>query len=109
MKDVLARARGVFTLDNDGNPVAKDSEGKVILGADGVKPLAVKEWSHSLVEEAPYLFEGSSGGGANGSDGSDNHSNDATIINSDDQDGINNSIEAIAKGEVKLTPLVQQA
>jgi len=64
--DILARARGVFNLDDDGNPMALDKDGKPIYGKDGDNPITIKEWSEGLVNDAPFLFESSGGGGAPG-------------------------------------------
>lgn len=62
--DVLLRAKTVFSVQ-DGKPVAKDSDGKVIYGKDGTSTLAIGEWMGGLKEQAPHLFGQSSGSGAN--------------------------------------------
>lgn len=62
--DVTSRARALFTLA-DGKPVAQ-RDGQPVYGKDGFTPLSVEEWVESLTAEAPHLFEGSSGAGANG-------------------------------------------
>lgn len=61
--DVLLRARSVFTVEN-GELVAKDSEGKPLYGADG-KTLTVDAYVTQLGKTAPHLFKGSTGTGAN--------------------------------------------
>lgn len=101
MRDVLGRAREIFSLNDDGKPVPKNAEGNIILGEDGEKPMSIKEWAHSLVQDAPYLFEGSSGGGAPGGGVNDGGQNTSSV-NSSDQEGINNSIQEIAAGKVTI-------
>lgn len=61
--DVLLRAKTVFKIE-DGKPVAKDAQGKVIYGKDGASSLAISDWATSLKESAPHLFMSSTGGGA---------------------------------------------
>lgn len=65
MDDILLRARTVYTMEN-GVPVPKTAEGKVIYGKDGSTPMPMNEWVLSLKKAAPHLFAGSSGSGANG-------------------------------------------
>jgi hypothetical protein len=66
VEDALGRARRVFTLDEDGRPVARDAEGAVVPGADGEHPLAPAEWLESMKEAAPHWWPPSSGAGAPG-------------------------------------------
>ena len=66
MEDALARGRGVFVLDEDGAPVARDAEGKVVTGADGETPLTPAEWLESMRDAAPHWWPPSSGAGAPG-------------------------------------------
>ena len=61
MEDALARGRGVFVLDEDGAPVARDAEGKVVTGADGETPLTPAEWLESMRDAAPHWWPPSSG------------------------------------------------
>lgn len=61
--DVLLRAKTVFSVQ-DGKPVAKDSDGKVIYGKDGTNTLHIGEWIGGLKEQAPHLFGQSAGSGA---------------------------------------------
>lgn len=64
--DALARGRRVFTLDEDGRPVARDAEGAVVPGADGERPMTPAEWLDSMRESAPHWWPPSSGAGAPG-------------------------------------------
>jgi len=104
MKDVLARARSVFQLrEGEVTPIGPD--GTVLYGSDGKNPLSITEWCSSLAEEAPFLFEGSQGGGAGG-DGSQGHrggGQQGTVLSNDSQ-AISSNLEKIAKGEIKVTP-----
>ena len=68
LSDILARARGIFAVDDaDGSLVAKDGDA-TIYGADGATPMTPSEWLVSLKETAPYFFKRSAGGDANGND-----------------------------------------
>ena len=99
MKYVLSNGRSVWKLDETGNPVPYDSEGKVMYGKDADKQLTPQEWAQGLLLEAPYLFEGSAGGGGqgNGADGSGGR-----VIQADDQAALNSNIEGLASGEVTV-------
>lgn len=70
--DVLLRARQLFTLDDDGNPVqyVEGSETDLVMGKDGKTPFAPAEWLGDMAEKAPHWFPASSsGGGASGDKG----------------------------------------
>lgn len=70
LTDVVLRGSGMWSLNDDGRIVAKDSTGDLMYGADGVTLLSPKEWMESsLRENAPHFFELSGGGGANGGSG----------------------------------------
>ncbi|MFK3971176.1 hypothetical protein ACI2KS_10660 [Pseudomonas sp. NPDC087358] len=59
--DLILRARGQFTLNEDGEAVAVDQDGQAILGKDGKTPLTPLEWAESLRESAPHLWPRASG------------------------------------------------
>lgn len=67
MTDILARGRRTWSLDENGNPIPKEGD-RLLYGKDGKAQLTFDEWAQALVIQAPFLFEGSSGGGAGGSD-----------------------------------------
>lgn len=67
--DIILRAKGVFTLNEDGDAVAVDESGQVILGKDGKTPLTPLEWAESLRESAPHLWPRASGTFAPGGGG----------------------------------------
>lgn len=69
IEDIVLRARNTFTVDESGDVIARDKDGKIIQGAEG--PLTVKEWIVGLKKTAPHLFPESSGGGAQGGRGGD--------------------------------------
>lgn len=62
--DVLLRAKTMFQI-KDGNVVALDEKGAIKYGKDGTTPLGIEEWSAGLKTQAPHLYLGSNGGGAN--------------------------------------------
>lgn len=68
--DVLRAAREIFKLDENGDAVQLDADGKPVLGKDGKTPFSPAEWIESMTEVAPHWFPSdSSGGGAGGSKG----------------------------------------
>lgn len=70
LQDVVLRGQGMWHLNDDGRIVAKDAQGDLMYGADGVSLLAPKEWMDTaLRESAPHFFEPSGGGGAPGGGG----------------------------------------
>lgn len=64
--DVLLRAKATFKI-KDGNAVPVDAQGNVVYGKDGTSPMSVVDWTTGLKKQAPHLFQGSQGGGAQGS------------------------------------------
>lgn len=99
MRDVISRGRDVWRLSEDGNPQPLNKEGKVMYGKDADRPMTMTEWAQGLLKDAPYLFEGTAGGGAGGSS---NESVPEGSISRSDSDAINQNIEAIAAGKVNL-------
>jgi hypothetical protein len=68
VEDFILRAKGAgFTIDDDGNVIAKDGEGKPVFGKDGTTPLTPIEWAESLRETASHLWPPAQGSGAEGS------------------------------------------
>ena len=68
--DGLRAAREIFKLDENGDAVQLDADGKPVLGKDGKTPFSPAEWIESMTEVAPHWFPSdSSGGGAGGSKG----------------------------------------
>jgi hypothetical protein len=65
-EDLILRAKGQFTLNEEGEAVAIDKEGQAILGKDGKTPLTPLEWAESLRESAPHLWPRASGTNAPG-------------------------------------------
>ncbi|MHA3501059.1 hypothetical protein ACX1H6_21380 [Yersinia enterocolitica] len=64
--DIILRAKGVFTLNDEGEAIAVDKEGSALLGKDGKTPLTPHEWAESLKDIAPHLWpqaEGTNAGG----------------------------------------------
>lgn len=67
MEDIVLRARSLWRLNDEGEPVAVDADGEVILGKDGKTPLTPQEWAESLRETAPHLWPKAQGTNAPGS------------------------------------------
>jgi len=70
-KDVIARGKAVFSLDEQGQPVPRDAAGELIYGPEGLAPMTFGQWAQKLMTEAPHLFKasGSAGSGAAGGKG----------------------------------------
>lgn len=98
MDDLVHRAQQVWTYD-DGNIVAKNGD-QVIFGKDGKSPLTILEWTQSLVESAPHLFEGSNGGGSSGNSGGGT-GGVRTIARGDNKAFISN-LKEVAEGKVAV-------
>lgn len=65
LTDVENRIRSVFKFE-DGNLIAKDSDGNTILAKDGSGPKSVAEYINDLKSQAPHFFPISTGGGSPG-------------------------------------------
>lgn len=65
--DVVLRGQSMWTLNEQGKPIAKSSDTDIMYGKDGTSPLTPVEWMDILKQEAPHFFESSAGGGAPGS------------------------------------------
>lgn len=60
--DVLLRAKTIFTLDDNGEPVQLGADGSPVLGKDGKSNFSPSEWIGGMVEKAPHWFPASSSG-----------------------------------------------
>ena len=70
-RDIIGRARDVFSVDKSGSLSATREDGSAWFGSDPSKPISVEEWITSLKKDCPHYFEASaSGGGATGGRGS---------------------------------------
>lgn len=61
MEDAELAAGRMFTIDDEGNPVARDG----VLGKNG-KPLTLKEWFAEIKETRPHWFPATANGGGAG-------------------------------------------
>jgi len=68
-EDIILRARSIFQLNENGEPVAVDKDGEAIYGKDGKTPLTPLEWAESLREAAPHLWPRAQGAGPTGDKG----------------------------------------
>jgi hypothetical protein len=94
LDDVLARARGMWTLDQDGNPIA-------LHGKNGGAP-DFKAWAAGLYKSASHLFENNAGGGAPLKGGETGPAG-RKRISRHDKKAFNENIDGIARGEVGLS------
>ncbi len=63
--DALLAGRQIFSLDENGDAVQKNGEGKPVMGKDGKTPFGPKEWIEGMKATKPHWFpNGNSGGGA---------------------------------------------
>jgi hypothetical protein len=98
LPDLINRGRQVWRLV-EGNPVAMHGE-QMIYGKDPSKPIAMDEWIGSLSDDAPHLFETSSGGGAQNQPGGG--SRNGRIIPKGDPLLFGKNLEGIASGDVRV-------
>jgi hypothetical protein len=63
LKFLQEEARSVFRLEDDGEVVARSSEGTLLLGRDGKSPMSIDEWTLMQQDKYPYIFRQSSGAG----------------------------------------------
>lgn len=97
LTDVLARAHRDWRVNENGVPVAMNGD-TLVYGKDGKAPLTAGEWAQGLAQDAPYLFEGNTGGGAGGS-GSGTGGR-RTITREEYRTG--KYVDQVAKGEIDV-------
>lgn len=68
MDDIVLRAKGLFTVNDDGDVVAMNGD-EVVMGKDGKTPLSPLEWAEALRESAGHLWPKGTGTGALGANG----------------------------------------
>lgn len=65
VEDALLHARNIFSLDDKGNAVQLDSEGRPVLGKDGSTPFSPAEWIELQKNVKPHWFpNGNTGSGS---------------------------------------------
>jgi len=101
LRVVKMLARETFKVGEDGEVVARDEDGMTRLGKDG-KPLTPETWIDKLREEHPYLFPGSSGGGAHGGPGHKTGGNVIRLQPGYSQKEFNDAMDKAEKGEAKV-------
>lgn len=101
MPDILARAGSVWKLDDELNLVAMRGD-QPMIGADGKTPLTPEEYATSLLQDAPFFFEGSSGSGAGGNDTANANNQGGKTIAHGDKAAFGSNLEDIASGKVQV-------
>ena len=101
LQDIRSRARNIFKM-KDGIVTAMDADGNIVYGPSGGDSMSPLEYVNKLVEDAPHLFEDSSGGGGPGKKGGDKPKVGMRSIARGDIAGFGKNLEAIAKGEVTV-------
>lgn len=90
--------QGVWKIDDDGKPIAMNGD-EPLMGSRG--PMPVDDWIESLRSDHDYLFEPSSGAGAQGS-GADPGRGGRVLRLDQGPNVIGENLEAIAKGEARI-------
>ncbi len=100
LADIKNRAKPVFSLV-DNKVEARNDKGDIMYGKSG-DPMTISEWVNSQNENAPHLFESSSGGGAGGSGEANTaeFAGDVKVISRSEAGG---NLEAIASGEAVVS------
>lgn len=78
-KQIMREARDVFSVDENGDLIPKDSRGQIIYGSDGATPMSPKEFMVKLESDSPFFFKSSEGGGAGGSGGGEGNLSPAQL------------------------------
>ena len=91
--DVLNRAQGVWRLDDDRNPVARDGSGELMFS--GGKPLSIPAWIEGMKADSAFLFRGHNQ--TNDTAGRDAHGRQ--VIDTSQPNAIGQNLEAFAKGK----------
>lgn len=72
--DALMRARGLFSLSEDGEGVVQlDKDGSTVMGKDGKTPFSVADWIETMKETAPHWFPANGTGSGARNDGKGNN------------------------------------
>ena len=96
--DIVNRAKMIFQAQ-EGTPIALDSDGNEIMGADARTPMSVSEWVQDLAKgNGEHLFQPNSGSGANGSGGKPTKDG-VTLINPDQKGDF---LEELAAGTAEV-------
>lgn len=109
LPDVMARAKQIFQLDDQGQLVAKNDKGEAVYGKQG-EPLTLQEWSSNLLQSAAHLFEQAAGGGAKGGRQNDGVGTiiKGQLVNPTPQQ-FGRNLKDIASGKVEVVRPDQQA
>ncbi len=102
LTDVLNRSKSIWSLNENGVPVALNPDGSTIYEKDAVTVLTPQSWLSNLAQDSPYLFEGNTGGGPKGGGNPPTNPNTKTVSRSDIKGGGADMISDIASGKTKV-------
>ncbi|MDT8445793.1 MAG: hypothetical protein RRB13_02710 [bacterium] len=95
---LLGLGKSVFKMGEDGQVKPVDPSGGTLY--DGVKPLDMEKWVLQQQAQRPFLFKGSSGGGAQGG-GQVTHSGRISLEQVNGKTVSQEQLEQIAAGNIK--------
>ena len=95
------RARATWRMNADQQLQAFNGD-QPLYGPKG-DPLTAEDWARGMVRASPFLFEGSTGGGANGSAGDDSETGGKTV-KFGDKAAFAANLEDIATGVISVVP-----
>ena len=83
--DVIARGKSVFSIDEHGCPVARDTSNNALYAADGVTPMDFAQWARNLLADAPHLFKAAGNNGSGATGGGNNEQPGRNVVISKEQ------------------------
>jgi DNA repair exonuclease SbcCD ATPase subunit len=97
IEDVYNRARSVWDLDEEGNLVGKD------LFDEKGNPMTMTQYAQKLLQDAPHLFEASTGGDGGGGRKNNSGGSASKVLRGSDPIEFGRHLEEIASGKVQVT------
>ena len=97
--DIRSRAKQVWKLGENEQPIATRPNGHFIYSEDGSTPVSMKEWLTNLRHDAPHLFQPATGGGSGGAS-TTNVAPPGGAVDWNNPVAIKNNLEDIASGKV---------
>lgn len=102
MDDILARAERQIGFTEQGDMVVWDSNGEPRYGNKGGQYMTPAEWVGEMVDQAPHLFEGRMGGGAQGDGGKPRGPQTGPIVDANNPEDLGRNFKAIINGEAAI-------